>query len=126
MDHESEEGIEYSDKDQLTAFMLSFFLGWFGAGNFYVGDILRGVWKILLTMALCLGVLLNVYDARDRMQGSREHRGNKQWIWIALACSCVALTALLFLWMYDWIRFALNDVPDHQGRTLYPISAYYQ
>merc|ERR1712080_98393 len=29
---------QYSDKNQLTAFLLSLFLGWIAAGRFYVGD----------------------------------------------------------------------------------------
>jgi TM2 domain-containing membrane protein YozV len=38
---------EPSDKDQKTAFLLSFFLGWLGADRFYLGQTLFGVLKLI-------------------------------------------------------------------------------
>eukprot|EP01084_Bolivina_argentea_P140315 246718_1 len=38
----------YSQKQQLTAFLLSFFLGGFGAGRFYVGDYAIGSTKLVM------------------------------------------------------------------------------
>eukprot|EP01084_Bolivina_argentea_P201888 345020_1 len=41
---------DYKQKDQLTAFLLHFFLGQFGAGRFYVGDIGYGVDQLLYSV----------------------------------------------------------------------------
>merc|ERR1719295_833933 len=50
-----------SDKEQLTALLLSIFLGGFGAGRLYVGDYGLGLFKLLIGQLPCLGLCYCCY-----------------------------------------------------------------
>ena len=50
---EYSEDKEYSDKEQLIAFLLSFFVGWAGGGRFYVGDTITASIKFCLPLIVC-------------------------------------------------------------------------
>ena len=100
----------YKRKNQLTAFLLSFFLGTVGADRFYLGDIELGIFKLsymIVGMCLlcCLAIVL----------------GEKNDGIIYLHCfNCLYLIGLLVWYMYDLIQIALNNLPDHNHITLNP------
>eukprot|EP00484_Ammonia_sp_Unknown_P030505 CAMPEP_0197039104 /NCGR_PEP_ID=MMETSP1384-20130603/15955_1 /TAXON_ID=29189 /ORGANISM="Ammonia sp." /LENGTH=160 /DNA_ID=CAMNT_0042469651 /DNA_START=117 /DNA_END=596 /DNA_ORIENTATION=- len=75
---------EYSEKEQLTAFLLSFFLGWTGAGRFYVGDYAVASIKLCMPLIICcvtaiLLVLLKQTEAQQRLQELSEERQPLSW-----------------------------------------------
>eukprot|EP01084_Bolivina_argentea_P039191 72448_1 len=93
----------YPQKSQLTAFLLSWFLGAFGAGRFYVGDYVLGAIKLCLIFMGCfLGCICMVLA---NMCGG----GGEQ---IGLVPICLAATALSAWCIADIILFAMNDIPD--------------
>merc|ERR1712130_1081393 len=65
----------YSEKEQLTAFLLSFFLGGVGAGRFYVGDYAIASMKLCLPLIVCIlagiaGCILNEEDDDESTEDS--------------------------------------------------------
>ncbi len=52
-------GQGYSDKSRGTAFILSYFLGWFGVDRFYVGHTLLGILKLLTFGGFGLWMLID-------------------------------------------------------------------
>ena len=128
----------YSDKYQLTAFLLSLFLGQFGAGRFYIGDVTVGSVKLFLPLMVCLfscGIARVIAEATGvgvTRGGMRTSEGRENltrdggicgWIAVILT-SClypVGICAWWIWWLVDWILFAMNRIPDKYGRTLIPM-----
>eukprot|EP01084_Bolivina_argentea_P052459 96375_1 len=136
-DDESDDGDnhgEYSEKEQLTAFLLSFFLGGVGAGRFYVGDYAVASIKLCLPLIICVVVCivacvtgcLGVSETLDSggsgddgVTGLFEKLSGGAGIGAAISsCGCCAWQ---IWWLVDWILFAMNEIPDSQGKTLYPM-----
>jgi len=135
-EEESEEGDEtYSEKEQLTAFLLSFFLGGLGAGRFYVGDYALGSVKLcLICITCCVGMIagwiamatgneqLNdatVEEADNFCERMMQKMTGKLGLPACIGgCGCCAW----YLWVIvDWFMFGLNKIPDADGKTLYPM-----
>ena len=57
---DQEDNGERSEKTQLTAFLLSFFLGCLGVGRFYVGSTIMGTVKIVITWAMCMQIFVDI------------------------------------------------------------------
>lgn len=71
-------GIPYSDKSKLVAGLLQIFLGSFGVGRFYLGDIGMGVAQILVTfLTLGLGALWPLIDGIMLLAGSPRDRNGR-------------------------------------------------
>eukprot|EP01084_Bolivina_argentea_P185207 319408_1 len=144
-DDSSESG-GVSDKNQLTAFLLSFFLGAFGAGRFYVGDYTLGAIKLCLPLLVCIacvvacvvgGAALGISNLTSQFSGGGQtepssaqingQRINGERI-NYYGCAAVLATCLLpcgvcawqIWWFVDWILFACNQIPDGDGKTLIP------
>eukprot|EP01084_Bolivina_argentea_P052457 96373_1 len=143
---EDDSSEEYSDKKQLVAFLLSFFLGGFGAGRFYVGDIKRFAFKLCLPLIVCVGCcIMACLGAPDRISlsgltnlisGDGRDGGNTlndastnrflgcltliAWCLHPRSLACFTLIAWQIWWLCDWILFAMNEIPDGDGKTLIP------
>ena len=89
---------QHTQKSQLTAFLLSLFLGWLGADWFYLARqdgsyIAIGIVKLLITL----------------LGGSN--------------CECLSGIfgcAALIWWIADWARILDNQFPDGNGHSLAP------
>ena len=134
-------------KQQLTAFLLSFFLGGFGADWFYLAQgstayIAVGVTKLLLCMwplVLCcciccsacfVGALrgAGVQERRTEIQRNFKYSaqnkcGNILGCLIYLLCMTVFIILFfgpLIWWIVDFVRILAGTFPDGNGQDLIP------
>src|SRR5699024_5770848 len=64
-------GEPYSDKQQLVAGLLQIFVGWTGAGRFYIGDNGMGVAQLLVSIFTCgIGALWPLIDGILMLMGN--------------------------------------------------------
>lgn len=100
----------YEQKTQLGAFLLSFFLGYFGAGRFYVGDITLGLIKLFVPMTLTVisCVLLCIGCCRSES-------GMNCMIVITNILVVLSSIVVFCWWLADVIQFGLNAIPDENG-----------
>ena len=95
-------------RSKLAAFLLSFFLGGFGADWFYLsrGDfvyIMVGIIKLLLIGQAgfcCCSLKFEIFSCNERMM---KCLGPCRWI--------LSLATLLW-WVVDWIRVLTDNFPD--------------
>ena len=99
---------EIKQKQQLTAFLLSFFLGTFGAGRFYLGFIAIAVSKLLIgILACCCG---------GGAAKSEDEGGTK-----AAGGGCALFGCIISIWwIVDWIIIAANATTDFDGNPMMP------
>merc|ERR1712154_138523 len=118
---ESRESGPFSDKDQLTAFLLSFFLGFCGAGRLYIGDI-AGMFKLCLcVIACCYPCFLFCCFGKRRGNQTVMSFNDLKGCWgrtvsMLEICAYLALIAWIII---DIVLFAMNEIPDSEGLTLY-------
>ena len=117
----------YSEKSQLAAFLLSFFLGGFGVGRFYVGLYFSAIFKCFLgAMIYCIACCFPLMDEIRGGSGGEEytnehHRSVSAFMKFCCGCICPILWIVWIVWIItDWVLFGINDIPDGYGRTLYP------
>ena len=117
----------YKQKSQLTALLLSLFLGQFGAGRFYVGDTVLGTIKLLLIlMGCCLTCICSLCIAPclgyEGMKISTDINDHKEGGLFALCCGVIPFVcsscALSIWWIVDIILFATNSIKDGNGVDL--------
>ena len=133
---------EASDKSQLTALLLSLFLGQLGAGRFYVGDVGLGSAKLLLTLGPCfLGCFACVYMgcsaaaltacfSKSGDGASAQQDGDAETVCVGcttigvgclLCLACLVPFAIMGWWIADVVMFASNDILDGDGKMLIPM-----
>ena len=118
VDDRSGTSCSYEQKKQLTAFLLEFFLGATGAGQFYVGNnnlAIGQLWGLLFggLITTLLGASMGLpMDSSVRIHQSISSA------FIALGLS--ALLADVVWWIIDTIRFGMNKIEDKNGYPLKP------
>jgi len=112
----------YDRKSRLTAFLLAFFVGHYGADRFYLGYIGDGVGKILL---IVFGFLLCCCGMVTAGVG-----GGLTKVQIFVGCGvslvglCIALVGALCVlasyvwWLVDWILILEKNLDDDDGYSL--------
>ena len=100
-------------KSKLTAFLLEFFIGWTGAESFYIGDIVAGIFKLLLGLVgCCCGIVAAVGFFK-----SEGERGGAAACCMVFVCLCFCTISI---WVtVNWIMILANAVKDGQGNPLY-------
>lgn len=99
----------YKQKKQLTAFLLQFFIGYLGAGHFYVGEIGLGVGEILLCIVPAIFICC-IFCAAS---------GEKPCIVIFLGIVMIlAEIGTLAWWIYNTVQFGENKFNDSNGVPL--------
>lgn len=103
----------YMLKSKSKAFLLSFFLGSAGADRFYLGYLVTGVFKLLMTLMLCIIICLPLVCLC--CMDERYHS----------ACITCSILGFIFLflgiwiwWLVDWLLIVTNSIPDSQGYPL--------
>eukprot|EP01084_Bolivina_argentea_P163589 284560_1 len=112
----------YQQKDQLVAFLLSFFVGLFAAGRFYCGLWLSAGLKIGLNIGLgCFGICcISCITGVSAFSGGSSRRTGDSFcakLMGCFGCCYVFLVSLgIFAWLVtDWVLFGLNKLPDGNG-----------
>jgi len=118
----------YGRKSRLTAFLLAFFVGSYGADRFYLGYIGDGVGKILL---LVLGILIccvSVIAAAvvgGCSAGATAKTGWAAFGFIAVIpfvfCALVGFSSIIasvVWWLVDWILILERNLNDYDGYSL--------
>merc|ERR1719295_1405519 len=95
----------YKQKSQLTAFLLAFFLGFYGGGQWYLG--LYGL------AGAKLAVTLVFYYASCCLQMAMESIGTEAWP--GQVCLCCGWLGIFIWWLVDIIHFGMNDYEDENG-----------
>jgi len=134
--HKAENGTmcNYKQKSQMTAFLLTLFLGEFGAGRFYVGQTVTAVIKLLLIVcgccltcvcSLCVAPCLGLESGMTTSTSLGDHfDSDKGALGMVFAIFCgtvpfICSSCALSIWcIVDIILFATNSVPDANG--VYP------
>jgi hypothetical protein len=112
------ENCNYKQKEKLVAFLLSFFIGTFGADWFYLASgsttyIVAGVIK-LLTGIVGIGVPCFLGCA-----GCLRSDGSKIALFVCIIVFIVlSTTANATWWLADWIRVLVGTFKDGNGQNL--------
>ena len=105
----------YKMKDQLTALMLSIFIG-FGSEHFYMGNNDVGAGKFVFYI-FCYFLNIGLFLFYILFKGKRDllkFIGLFEGIYMALGF------IFMFLWnLRDWIKIGLNHLEDSKGYPLY-------
>jgi len=108
----------YTRKSRLVAFLLSIFVGTYGADRFYLGLIGTAVGKLIITLAFliaccCGGIVKGVMASED---------GNAGTIAAVVVCviGCILFLAEFIWWLVDVIRIGEGDLHDSKGYATNP------
>jgi hypothetical protein len=120
----------YKQKDQLTAFLLHFFLGEFGAGMWYAGQYGQAAGQLVLGLStIGTGVAWTVVSGCAGACGTMAHDEESNCLAVT-ACGCCGLSAALGAvwattglatfawWLADDVLFGLNKIKDQHGEKL--------
>ena len=119
---ESEDSSGPNNKEQLTALLLSVFVGALGAGRFYVGDYLMGSLKLVLSIALCTATCYATTLTKAKMSREIDRNSKTKWRYFFAFCAyCLMWIAWLAWLVADVVLFALNVVHDEDGKELNPM-----
>lgn len=102
------------NKSKLVAFLLSFFVGGFGADWFYLSNgvftyIMVGIIKLLLigqAGLCCCSVKFGFCSLQEGLEK------------ICGPCSCLVSLGVFLWWVVDWVRVITNTFPDGNGMEL--------
>tara|TARA_B100001964_G_C13976209_1_gene484111 strand:+ start:45 stop:644 length:600 start_codon:yes stop_codon:yes gene_type:complete len=102
----------YEQKSQTTAFLLSFFLGYVGAGRLYIGQFTLGVIKLCLIFIVCgIGCILQPIFSYLNV-----NEDTNKCLMDILAST--GKFAIVLWWLIDVILFGINDIDDDNGIEL--------
>eukprot|EP01117_Protostelium_nocturnum_P004601 TRINITY_DN1661_c0_g1_i2.p1 TRINITY_DN1661_c0_g1~~TRINITY_DN1661_c0_g1_i2.p1 ORF type:complete len:126 (-),score=18.99 TRINITY_DN1661_c0_g1_i2:185-562(-) len=101
-------------KSKIRALLLSLFIGYFGADQFYLGSVEKGVAKLMLFLSICilpccLGWMLLCIPSNR---------------YGTITIPTVVLVLFIILagfgwWLADWIMIATGEMKDSEGYSLY-------
>ena len=96
-------GCDYKRKSQTVAFLLTFFLGYFGAGRLYLGLYASAIPK------LCIWLLFGVPCCPSSSGGEETSEESVK------ACVSGVICMMFVWWLTDVIIIGVGDIPDGHG-----------
>lgn len=104
----------YEQRKKLTAFLVSFFVGWFGVDWFVLsrgnaGYIVAGIIKLIVSCGCCIGWPVVLVGAAKK---SRKHMAFGNVI------NGILSAMALVWWLTDWIRILADVFYDGHGAPL--------
>jgi len=102
----------YEQKKQLTAFLLAWFLGYFGGGQWYIEDSGMAAGKLVCGILFCCCVPCFIACAKAKM-------GDDASIIKFVGCfQCCCILGLFVWWLVDLVNFGTNSYADGNGVDL--------
>ena len=112
----------YEQKEQLIAFLLSLFLGYFAVGRFYCELFTTAAVKLALTVGFpCIMCCISICVGGGAVMLSSSGRGGSGGGAVAVCMSCLMIVWALavFAWaLADVILFGINKIQDGNGVEL--------
>eukprot|EP00455_Lapot_gusevi_P008033 TRINITY_DN1345_c0_g1_i1.p1 TRINITY_DN1345_c0_g1~~TRINITY_DN1345_c0_g1_i1.p1 ORF type:complete len:233 (-),score=99.12 TRINITY_DN1345_c0_g1_i1:89-724(-) len=106
----------YEQKKQLTAFLLQFFVGTFGAADWYTGRWGIAVGKLVLILVVCCGQCVLKAMAGKFANGQElkdeEAAGAAASVGASGLCMCCVLLGQFGWWLADTILYGQNKIND--------------
>ena len=107
-------------QSQLTAFLLSLFLSWTGAANFYINQLALAIPQLLIgILACCLGIVMRIVRSVCCNKDG-EDQNIFQLLCFCAVCLPVLIIPLIQLawWIADLVIFVRNERLDGRGCPL--------
>ena len=107
-------------QSQQTAFLLSLFLAWTGAANFYINQLALAIPQLLIgILACCLGIVMRIVRSICCNKDG-EDRNLFQLVCFCAMCVPVLIIPLIQLawWIADLVIFVRNERLDGRGCPL--------
>ena len=112
---------KYSDKSQITAYLLSVVFGGFGAGRFYVGYYELGILKLVCGFIAICGLCTCLCSMCNWWTTSTVHSEYKPWHYWSCCFWILIFIIYVSWWIIDGVMFARNEIPDPEnGLPLHP------
>ncbi len=102
-------------KSQLVAFLLSFFVGSYGADRFYLEYNGVGAGKLVLTLFLCIAPCVPLCLVCCKS----EKKGGAATVLVAICILCASLGIFIW-WIIDWVLIVQNNITDGNGYGMVP------
>lgn len=107
----------YAQKKQLTAFLLAWFLGFYGGGQFYIGDTGIAAAKLVCGIIFCCCMPCVLKCVAGKMADGGGGGGGIQ---IIGCVQCCCMLGLFVWWLVDIVNFGTNAYDDGNGVGLEP------
>jgi len=124
--HDADDDVycNYEQKKQLTAFLLAWFLGTWGGGQWYVGLSGLAAGKLCYALAVCciIPCFLQCFVLK-KMSGGLESggmMGGGGGSSLYGCCYCCCVLGVFVWWLVDIIMFGMNNIDDKNGVGLEP------
>lgn len=111
--HDSVTGCNYSQKKRLTAFLLEFFLGGFGAGWFYLDRLDLAVPVLVLSL-----VLMCCIAPYFKMLRNSHHDESELKMSCAICCYLGMFLTIFGLYLHGMIVTGMGTATDSNGITV--------
>jgi len=113
----------YTQKNQLIAFLLQFFIGAVGAGRFYLGYIGIGVGQLVLSLLVCCLPGCMIICSLCTKGGVEKSMAALGGVFAYFGCVvlCLGISGIMVWWLYDLVIIGTNAVTDFNGVALYPM-----
>jgi len=109
----------YTRKSRLVAFLLSIFVGTYGADRFYLGLIGSAVGKLIITLAFILACCCGGVVKAAISAGDSDSAGSIAAIVICVI-GCLLFLAEFIWWLVDVIRIGTGALHDSKGYATDP------
>lgn len=108
----------YEKKDQLTAFLLSLFVGFTGAEHFYLENIDKGITKLIFSIFCCLGNII-IFVIYKFFPEDKKHLVSFVGLYEGIYLGCGFF--FMVLWMiYDLVKIGKMEYVDGNGIEMNP------
>ena len=110
----------YEQRTKQTAFILSFFIGMFGADWFYLSRenaayVVAGIMKTIFSLGCVIGWLIIIRKSKKKEESILVHQ-----------VVVTILTLIIFIWwITDWLRILTGVFRDGNNAPLQPWDYYY-
>ncbi len=108
----------YKQKKQLTAFLLQLFLGKFGAGHFYLGNINLAVGQLVLSLSTCILPCILMLLIKCMMDNNSDNSCGVMTAGVAQCLTAIITLAIIGWWIAELILIGTGTRTDGNGMPM--------